>query len=283
MGAHPGPVRPKCPARIVLAALAGCLVLLARGPGNPRPASAGPASDQPTSLPALPSTIDWSRVTSRPTSQPTKDWVAHEGSDFAIYIPRTWRKTRIPFGQTAMYVNGDGIAGPMFDETRKPLQIGLQVDRGEKTDQTPAQLARAHLKALDHNKRTRRLNAGSVRHILLADSTRAALLTVDTADGRFRKTRSIKLFAVDGKGREWTASAWITHGQDSTFAEDNPKLVGILTAYVASLSFDARRLDDAPLRWASRGQRLMLTTTQPSQPTSQPATRPADRARPGQS
>lgn len=261
---------------MALAALAGCVALLATGPGNPSPASAEPADNQPTSLPALPSTIDWSRVTSRPATQPAKAWVAHEGSAFAIYIPRAWRKTRIPFGKTAMYVNGDGIAGPMFDETRKPLQIGMQVDRGEKTDQTPAQLARAHLKALDRSKRTRRLNAGSVRHILLADSTRAALLTVDTADGRFRKTRSVMLFAVDGKGIAWTASAWITSGQESSFAEDNPKLVGILTAYVASLSFDPRRLDDAPLRWASRGQRLMLTTTQPSQPTSQPTTRPAN-------
>jgi len=172
--------------------LAGSVALIA--------ALAAQAQGQPT-----PAT----KPTTKPTTRGAKPpWTVIRTAEYAVAVPSRWRR-RGPILRHVIYANGDGLAGPVVDETGAPIQIGMSVERYGTTRDTPSAGANRSMKNLQRNPRLKVLAKDPVKSLKLADGAQAALIRVLLRKDGSRKSLQLKLYARDPKSRGWVVSAWI--------------------------------------------------------------------------
>ncbi|MBN2056794.1 hypothetical protein JW905_17835 [bacterium] len=165
-------------------------------------------------------------------------WEAYHGDGFSIVIPSGWRK----MPSDILFLNGDGIGGPIMDETGSPLQIGFMIEFLGQMEGTLRQAAGQILESLEANHQFK-VEKKEVQEIRLSDGTEGILLITRFIKDEPRRSLYLKLLTKDHKGNGWIANAWIVAGRTSAFATAHSEPARRLRLHLASFCFDDAKLD----------------------------------------
>jgi hypothetical protein len=200
-------------------------------------------------LASLGATRSARRAESAPRTRPgaATPWNVVRTRQYAIAVPKGWRRMPGQLGPHVLYVTGDGIGAPIVDETGAPIQIGMTVERYGVTKESVASAAARSMQGVKQNPRLKAVAQDPVANVKLADGRAATLIRTVFIKDQTRRSLQLKMFAKDGNSRGWVVSAWIVTGRDSQFIARNKTLEAVLRAHVTSLCFDSTKFSTKAL------------------------------------
>jgi len=209
-------------------------------------AADAPAS-QPASAPSLHATIE-----------PGLYWNLLRTEQFGMGIPQKWN-TLPPRANMVLFIAKQGI----MDETRKPLDVGLSIERLTKPANSLDEEAKKLIQRYTQEKSVQVEGQPASEHIKLSDGTDSVLVSLSILANE-RRTFMQKLL-VNGPQNRWVVSGYIIGGEKSILPKSDSDMARKIRAHLQTFTLDPNKIDQDPLN------RAYLTPQQQAPPSSQPA------------
>lgn len=167
-----------------------------------------------------------------------------------IAVPKGWRSFDNIQPRMVLYRGGDGIGVPALDETKAPLQIGLTVEKFPGAKESIKDIMDSLAQQAKKAPRLELVGTESVEAIKLSDGTEALLLTAEFIKEGGRRSLQMKMVVKDADSTAWIVSGHLVGGKASKWPTPEGSLAKWLRAHLTSLSWEAKKFDDAKLRAA---------------------------------
>jgi hypothetical protein len=179
-------------------------------------------------------------------------WEAVAVGSGKMAVPAGWRSFENIKPGMVLFRQGDGIGVPILDDTRSPLQIGLSVEKIEKSKETVKEVVDGLITAAKKAPRLELIGKETVKDIKLSDGAEAQLLTTQFLKEKRRLSLQMKLVVKDTDANVWIVTGFMVGGKDSRRPTEESDLAGWLRAHMTSLTLDPKKFDEEKINKAYR-------------------------------
>jgi hypothetical protein len=181
---------------------------------------------------------------------PDRPWDLVAVGNARIAVPKGWRDMDNICPGMVVYRNGDGISVPPLDDTRAPLQVGLNVERFPKSKDSAKEIIDRLAEGAKNAPRLELVGKPTVEAVKLSDGTEGMLLTAEFVKEGSRRSLQMKLAVKGTDGTAWVVSGHVVGGKESKWPTADSKLAKWLRAHLSSFTLDEKKFDADRLRTA---------------------------------
>ena len=153
---------------------------------------------------------------------------------FTIDVPKDWSRFKpAETGTRSIYLIGDGHGVSPLDETGRPLQVGLSVERFPNDQSVQARVDLLKAETLQAPGR-KLIGEVVIEAAKLKDGQDGTLMYSRFDKAPNRKSLYEKFIVADPKAGTWVVTGWIVTGPDSTLPLRDSALEKRINSYVKS-------------------------------------------------